>query len=61
MVEEEKFVNETFMGFALSFTGMVSVQRKPCMVYGKGFSYNHARFTERSNGRYYIEIETSIF
>ena len=38
MVEEEKVVNKTFMGFALSFTRMVSVQRKPCMVYDKGFS-----------------------
>ena len=38
MVEEEKIVNKTFMGFALSFTGMASVQRKPCMVYSKGFS-----------------------
>ena len=36
MVEEEKFVDETFMSFAV--TWMASVQKKNCMVYGKGFS-----------------------
>ena len=31
--EEEMVVNKAFMGFALSFTRMILVQRKPCMVY----------------------------